>query len=59
MSRLDTCASATCNQTGGSLSFGERKMLDSARSLLVKEISIAKSVTEEVVEADLRRFLNL
>ena len=41
------------------LSFGERKMLDSARSLLVKEISIAKSVTEAVVEADLRRFLNL
>jgi hypothetical protein len=25
----------------------------------VKEISIAKSVTEAVVEADLRRFLNL
>ncbi len=41
------------------LSFGERKMLDTARSLLVKEISIARSVTEEVVEADLRRFLNL
>lgn len=41
------------------LSFGERKMLDTARSLLVKEISIARSVSEEVVEADLRRFLNL
>ena len=41
------------------LSFGERKMLDTARSLLVKEISIARSVTEEVVEADLRRFLKL
>jgi CarD family transcriptional regulator len=41
------------------LSFGERKMLDAARSLLVKEISIAKAVTEEAVEADLRRFLNL
>jgi len=41
------------------LSFGERKMLDAARSLLVKEISIAKSVPEETVEADLRRFLNL
>jgi len=34
-------------------------MLDTARSLLVKEISIARSVTEEVVEADLRRFLKL
>jgi len=41
------------------LSFGERKMLDAARSLLIKEISVAKSVTEEAVEADLRRFLNL
>lgn len=41
------------------LSFGERKMLDTARSLLVKEISLAKSVPEEAVEADLRRFLNL
>ena len=41
------------------LSFGERKMLDTARSLLVKEISVARSVTEEVVEADLRRFLKL
>jgi len=40
------------------LSFGERKMLDTARSLLIKEISIARSVSEEVVEADLRRFLN-
>jgi len=41
------------------LSFGERKMLDAARSLLIKEISIAKSVPEEAVEADLRRCLNL
>ncbi len=41
------------------LSFGERKMLDTARTLLVKEISLAKSTTEEAVEADLRRFLNL
>lgn len=40
------------------LSFGERKMLDTARSLLVKEISLAKSVSEDAVEADLRRFLN-
>jgi len=41
------------------LSFGERKMLDTARSLLVKEISLSKATTEEAVEADLRRFLNL
>jgi CarD family transcriptional regulator len=32
------------------LSFGERKMLDTARSLLVKELAIAKSVTEEEIE---------
>lgn len=35
------------------LSFGERKMLDTARSLLVKEISLAKNVGEEQVEKDL------
>ncbi len=31
------------------LSFGERKMLDTARSLLVKELSIAQGITEEGV----------
>jgi CarD family transcriptional regulator len=35
------------------LSFGERKMLDIARNLLVKEVSIAKNVGEEQVEKDL------
>jgi CarD family transcriptional regulator len=35
------------------LSFGERKMLDTARSLLVKEISIAKDMEESQVEADI------
>lgn len=40
------------------LSFGERKMLDQARSLLVKELAIAKSVTEEEIEEDLRRIFN-
>jgi CarD family transcriptional regulator len=35
------------------LSFGERKMLDTARNLLVKEISLAKKVEEEQVEQDL------
>ena len=37
------------------LSFGERKMLDTARNLLVKEISLAKKVKEEQVEQDLDR----
>jgi len=35
------------------LSFGERKMLDTARSLLVKEISLAQKVKEEEIEKDL------
>jgi CarD family transcriptional regulator len=36
------------------LSFGERKMLDTARSLLVKEIAIAKRMTEDEVEQEFR-----
>ena len=35
------------------LSFGERKMLDTARNLLVKEISLARNVGEDQVEKDL------
>jgi CarD family transcriptional regulator len=37
------------------LSFGERKMLDTAKSLLVKEISIAKKMEENKVEENIRR----
>ena len=32
------------------LSFGERKMLDQAKALIVKEISIAKQTQESVIE---------
>jgi CarD family transcriptional regulator len=35
------------------LSFGERKMLDTARSLLVKELAVAKSAKEEKIEREL------
>ena len=35
------------------LSFGERKLLDTAKGLLVKEISLAKNVCEEQIEKDL------
>lgn len=35
------------------LSFGERKMLDTAKNLLVKEISLAKNMDEEQVEKEL------
>jgi len=36
------------------LSFGERKMLDMAQGLLIKEISIAKSKTEDLIKAELQ-----
>lgn len=36
------------------LSFGERKMLDTARNFLVKEISIAKDMDEKDVEKDIQ-----
>lgn len=35
------------------LSFGERKMLDTARNLLVKEISIARNTEETLVEQEI------
>ena len=40
------------------LSFGERKMLDTARNLLVKEISLAKEIEEEQVKQDLDRIFS-
>ncbi|MCH8055915.1 MAG: CarD family transcriptional regulator [Deltaproteobacteria bacterium] len=39
---------------GKELSFGERKMLDTARGLLVKELSIARSHSEEKIMEELR-----
>ncbi|MCA9521332.1 MAG: CarD family transcriptional regulator [Myxococcales bacterium] len=35
------------------LSFGERKMLDTARGLLVKELSIAQAIDEESISTEL------
>lgn len=40
------------------LSFGEKKMLDTAQSLLVTEIAIAKSRTEEKVMGELREIFS-
>lgn len=37
------------------LSFGERKMLDTARSLLVKELAIAQGISEEDVLKDIQK----
>jgi len=41
------------------LSFGERKMLDLARSLLVKEISIARNTAETVVEQEIHQLFEM
>lgn len=38
------------------LSFGEKKMLDTAQNLLVSEIAIAKSRTEEKVKGEIEAF---
>ena len=35
------------------LSFGERKMLDTAKSLLVKELAVAKGAKEEKIAREL------
>jgi len=40
------------------LSFGERKMLDTARNLLVKEISLARKIGEDQVEKDLDKIFS-
>lgn len=37
------------------LSFGERKMLDQAKALIVKEISIAKSMQESIIEQEIQQ----
>ncbi len=40
------------------LSFGERRMLDTARNLLIKEISIAKNSSEDVVNKEIKRIFD-
>jgi CarD family transcriptional regulator len=40
-----------------SLSFGERRMLDTARGLVIQELSVARASNRESVEADLDRAL--
>ncbi|MCK5236819.1 MAG: CarD family transcriptional regulator [Deltaproteobacteria bacterium] len=44
---------------GKELSFGERRMLDTARTLLVKELSVAKKIKEEKIEAELDKIMKL
>ena len=40
---------------GKDLSFGERRMLDTARNLLITELSIVKKSPEKSIEKELRR----
>ena len=40
-------------KTDKQLSFGERRMLDTARGLIVKEIAIAREQTEEQVKTEI------
>ena len=40
------------------LSFGERKMLDTVRGLLIKELSLAKGCSEEEIDEDLSKIFS-
>jgi CarD family transcriptional regulator len=48
----------TLLKTEKELSFGERKMLDTAKNLLVKELSLVNNKDEEEIEAQLQDILN-
>jgi CarD family transcriptional regulator len=41
------------------LSFGERKMLDTAQGLLLKELSIAKETDESAIMSDINDIFGL
>jgi len=41
------------------LSFGERKMLDTAKSLLIKELSLAQKCREDNIETELKEIFEL
>ena len=44
-------------QNGKELSFGEKRIMDSALSLLIKEISLSKNQQEQKVESEIRKIL--
>ncbi len=48
-------ANAEILKSDKNLSFGERKMMDTAKNLLIKEISVACNTEETQIEQDLRR----
>jgi CarD family transcriptional regulator len=42
-------------QVDKSLSFGEKKMLETARNLVVKEIAVSRSESEENTQAEIEQ----
>ena len=46
-------------KTGKDLSFSERKLLDTARSLLVKELALARRVKEQIIEGEISAIFGL
>jgi CarD family transcriptional regulator len=48
----------TLLKTEKDLSFGERKMLDTAKNLLVKELSLVNNTEEDEIEAQLLALLD-
>jgi CarD family transcriptional regulator len=48
----------TLLKTEKDLSFGERKMLDTAKNLLVKELSLVNNIKEDEIEAQLLALLD-
>lgn len=49
----------TLLKTEKDLSFGERKMLDTAKNLLVKELSLVNNLKEDEIEAQLQELLQI
>lgn len=45
-------------RAGKSLSFGEKKMLETARNLVVKEIAVARSKSEENTQAEIEKIFD-
>jgi CarD family transcriptional regulator len=46
-------------KTAKDLSFGERRLLDTARSLLIKELALARRVKETVIEGEISAIFHL
>ena len=45
-------------KSGKELSFGERKMMDTARNLLVKELSVARKASQECIAAEVDKLFD-